>query len=208
VRGTLLRMYAPWVAPFLEQLTDTGNVSASARSVGVSSTSVYALRKTDADFAAAWDQALEDAADTLEAEARRRAVQGVQEPVVYQGQLTPVWERDANGDLVMEDYETIAPPGLKDDEGNPVLKITNQRPVQARDEHGRPMWLTVTKYSDALLALLLKGRRKKVFADRTELTGADGAPVAIDESTRVARVAQLLAIAEKRAAGDDFTDLA
>lgn len=32
-------------------------------------------------------------------------------------------------------------------------------------------------YSDALLALLLKGRRKKVFADRVETTGADGGPV-------------------------------
>jgi hypothetical protein len=27
------------------------------------------------------------------------------------------------------------------------------------------------------MALLLKGRRKKVFSDRTELTGADGGPV-------------------------------
>lgn len=32
-------------------------------------------------------------------------------------------------------------------------------------------------YSDTLLALVLKGRRKKVYADRTELTGADGGPV-------------------------------
>ena len=32
-------------------------------------------------------------------------------------------------------------------------------------------------YSDSLLSLVLKGRRKKVYADRTELTGADGGPV-------------------------------
>lgn len=32
-------------------------------------------------------------------------------------------------------------------------------------------------YSDQLLALLLKGRRKSVFADRTELTGANGGAV-------------------------------
>lgn len=32
-------------------------------------------------------------------------------------------------------------------------------------------------YSDALMALLLKGRRKKVFADRTELTGEHGGPM-------------------------------
>jgi hypothetical protein len=32
-------------------------------------------------------------------------------------------------------------------------------------------------YSDALMALILKGRRKKVYAERTEVTGADGGPV-------------------------------
>lgn len=34
-----------------------------------------------------------------------------------------------------------------------------------------------TRYSDSLLALVLKGRRKQVYADRTELTGADGGPM-------------------------------
>lgn len=189
-------VYAPWVTPFLEQLTATGNVSGSARAVGVSSTAVYALRNKDADFAAAWDQALEDAADTLEAEARRRAVQGVQEPVVYQGQLTPVWARDADGKTLMEPYEVRLADGTVQ---------MQERPVQALDEQGRPLWLTVTKYSDPLLALLLKGRRKKIFADRTELTGADGGPVAVDESTRAARIAQIMALAKQR---KDFSDLA
>lgn len=65
-------------------------------------------------------------------------------------------------------------------------------------------------YSDALLTLLLKGRRKKVYADRTELTGADGGPVAqIDETAKAARVAQLLALAQQRKAdADQFGDLA
>ena len=107
--------------------------------------------------------------------------------------------RDATGELVQHRHtETNATGELVE-----VL-----RPVQARDPDGQPLWLTVTKYSDPLLALLLKGRRKKVFADRTELTGADGGPVNLDESTRVARVAQLLAIASARASGDDYTDLA
>lgn len=65
-------------------------------------------------------------------------------------------------------------------------------------------------YSDALLALLLKGRRKKVYADRTELTGADGGPVAqVDETAKAARVAQLLALAQQRKTdADQFGDLA
>lgn len=65
-------------------------------------------------------------------------------------------------------------------------------------------------YSDALMSLLLKGRRKKIYADRTELTGADGGPVVqVDETARSARVAQLLAMAQARKAQqDEFGDLA
>jgi hypothetical protein len=65
------------------------------------------------------------AADKLESEARRRAIEGVEEPVYQGGQLVG----------------------------------------------------TRMVYSDSLLALLLKGRRKKVFAERVETTGADGGPV-------------------------------
>ena len=39
------------------------------------------------DFAAQWDEAMQVAVDALEAEARRRAVEGVDEPVYYKGQL-------------------------------------------------------------------------------------------------------------------------
>ncbi len=192
-------VYAPWVSPFLEQLEVDGIVSRSAKAAGVTSSAVYALKKRDADFAASWDQALEDSADTLEAEARRRAVVGVQEPVVYQGQLTPIWARDASGEVVMEAY------GATDAKTGEI--VTLSRPMQARDADGLPAWLTITKHSDALLALLLKGRRKRVFADRTELTGADGGPVTMDATTRRARIASIFAAALARKT-EDPTDLA
>jgi hypothetical protein len=192
-------MHAPWVRLFLDQLAIDGNVSRSATASGISSTTAYALKRSDADFAAAWDIALEDASDTLEAEARRRAVKGIQKPVVYQGQLTPVWARDASGDLILEEYDAPAPPGLKDADGEPVKTVKQSRPVQARDPNGQPLWLTITEYSDPLLALLLKGRRKKVFADRTELTGADGGPVVTTDATqRRARIASILEAAKSR----------
>jgi hypothetical protein len=62
-------------------------------------------------------------------------------------------------------------------------------------------------YSDSLLSLILKGRRKQVYADRTELTGADGGPVALDSNARAARVAALLAVAQARKALDDISDI-
>lgn len=59
-------------------------------------------------------------------------------------------------------------------------------------------------YSDSLLSLVLKGRRKQVYADRTELTGADGGPVATTDATqRAARAAALLELARKRQQADD-----
>lgn len=194
-----------WIIPFLEQLRIDGNVSRAARVAGISSTTAYALRKEDGGFAMLWQDAHEDAGDNLIAEARRRAVDGINEPVVYQGQLTPIWERDANGDMVYIEHEVDAPPGLKDAAGKPVKTVKQQRPVQARAENGELLWLTLNKKSDALLTLLLKGYKKTLFADRTELTGADGAPVEIDATTRRARLAAILAKAQQR---KDFSDIA
>lgn len=190
-------MLAPWVVPFLQQLAIDGNVSRAARVAAVSSTQVYALRKQDADFAEAWRIALEDAGDNLVAEARRRAVDGVNEPIVYQGSFSYEYERDDEGSLVIERYDT----GEIDKEGKPVM---GSRP-KVLIVDGRPVVATVNKKSDSLLALLLKGFKKQMFADRTELTGAEGEPVAIDESTRAARIAQIMALAQQR---KDFSDLA
>lgn len=78
-------VYAHWVAPFLDHLKTSCNVSASCRAAGISHSAAYALRDKDGDFAAAWDDALEQAYDHLEAEARRRAFEGTEEPVFYQG---------------------------------------------------------------------------------------------------------------------------
>lgn len=187
-----------WVTPFLSALRATGVVVRAANAAGISTTLAYARRKSDADFAAAWDNAMEDAIDVLEAEARRRAVEGVDEPVVYQGQLTPIYERDEHGEIVMVEYETGE---LKD--GKPVM---GRRPKQLVID-GKPQWLTVNKKSDVLLQFLLKGLRKKYGTETHEVTGKDGAPLAmIDETKRAARVAALLELAKQRKT--DVGDLA
>ena len=81
---------------FQEALADTGSVSAAAVA-GTSRTRVYELRKADQAFASAWQEAEEIAADRLEDEAGRRALEGVPELLVSGG-----------GKLV------------RDDEGNPI----------------------------------------------------------------------------------------
>lgn len=190
----------PWVQPFLHALAASGIVSRACTAAGVGYSSVSHLRKTDADFAAAYDDAMEQAVDRLEAEAWRRAHDGVEEPIVYQGQLTPVWERDAEGEVVMA---TVKRPGLDG------AMVDERVPVQARNADGSLRYLTVRKHSDPLLMFLLKGLRKKFGTDRTELTGADGGAVQVSDTERATRLAQILAAAKARKqAAEDFGDLA
>lgn len=59
---------------FIEALTSTGNVSHAASVVGCNKTTVYNHRKSDPEFAAEWEEALEAGTEALEQEARRRAM--------------------------------------------------------------------------------------------------------------------------------------
>lgn len=178
-----------WKPIFLEALADVPVVSHACKAVGISYRHVYKTRETDEDFAKAWDEAMEQGIDRAEQEAFRRAVVGFEEPVIDKGRLAYRYER----------YEVEDIDGHKE-----------ERWRMALDANGQPIPLTVRKHSDALMALMLKGRRKKVYADRTELTGAEGGPVqAVDETAKAARVAQLLALAQARKAdADQFGDLA
>lgn len=161
--------YPNWVHPFLVNLERTGNVVGSARLAGVTNGAAYNLRKTDGDFLAAWDLAIEAHTDDCEAELTRRAF-GYEEPVVYQGQLTPVWARDDKGNVITEAYSVM---GADGQEG------TAHRAVQARDERGNLRWLTVTKFSDTLLLARVKAYRKRYATDRTEVVSS----TAVDSMT-------------------------
>lgn len=121
---------------FLRTLAKTCNVTESAAAAGVCRKRAYEWREAHAEFAKAWDDAIETATDALEAEARRRAIDGWEEPVHYQGIQTS----------------------------------------------------TIRKYSDALLALLLRGRRRTFRENHAvELTGANGGPVQVQTLADVVR---------------------
>ena len=78
---------------FLRALADTGIVTVAAGVAGVTRARAYQVRKADPAFAAAWEDAEEKAADALEAEAWRRAVVGIAEPLVSAGKVV----RDDDG---------------------------------------------------------------------------------------------------------------
>lgn len=77
---------------FLGILRETCNVSEAARTAGVSRRAVYDWRDTDEAFAADWADAEQEAADKLEREAWRRAVEGTDKPVTYQGAITATYK--------------------------------------------------------------------------------------------------------------------
>lgn len=77
---------------FLTALADTCNVSESARAAGFSRRAAYDWREADTEFAALWDDAEQEAADKLEREAWRRAVEGTDKPIVHKGEVTGTYK--------------------------------------------------------------------------------------------------------------------
>jgi hypothetical protein len=67
---------APTRARFLETLGTSGNVSDTCRTLDLHRASIYDWRRDDAEFAAAWDEAVALGAEGLEDEARNRAING------------------------------------------------------------------------------------------------------------------------------------
>ena len=119
-----------WRPIFLQALALGGNVTLAAQQAGIDRATAYKNRARSREFTVAWEEALAEAVDRLEIEARRRAVTGVEEPVYYKGVVVG----------------------------------------------------TVTKYSDAMLTLLLKAHRPEKFRERFEHTGADGGPIQTEQT--------------------------
>lgn len=63
----------PWMEAFLAALRNSANVRVACQAARVSRALPYKARKQSARFAAAWEDSLEDAVDTLEAVAWTRA---------------------------------------------------------------------------------------------------------------------------------------
>ena len=73
-------------AAFLEALSTCGNVTEACRVADLARSAVYDWKRDDPDFSAAWEEALSIGEEGLEDEARRRAFEGVDEPVFYLGE--------------------------------------------------------------------------------------------------------------------------
>ena len=88
----------------LAALGELGNVTAAARSVGVSRATHYLWLDDDPDYGKAAAVALDQAADLLEAEARRRAVEGVTRPVLHKGEQVMIDRGDGAGPVPLIEH--------------------------------------------------------------------------------------------------------
>jgi hypothetical protein len=135
-----------WKPAFLASLRLTGNKAKSCEAAGITYGGYKYAMRHDAEFKEHVADALEEAGDLLEAEARRRAYEGVPEPVIYKGQIAGVW---------VDDSGAVVP---------------------AQTPGSKLVPLTVKKYSDVLLIFLLKGALPSKYRDnvRAEQTVAIG----------------------------------
>ena len=74
-------------ARFLDEFRQRGNLTAASREIGLTRQAVYKWRHSDQAFAEAFADAVEEATELMEWEARRRAMGEVQMPVFHQGEV-------------------------------------------------------------------------------------------------------------------------
>lgn len=72
---------------FLEALRESASVTKACEIAAIGRRTAYQWRAATPEFAQQWDETLADAIEDLEAEARRRAIRGIEKGVWHQGQL-------------------------------------------------------------------------------------------------------------------------
>ncbi|WP_374312455.1 hypothetical protein [Dongia sp.] len=86
-------------ATFLLHLRRHGNITRAAAAVGVSRSTVVAHKADDPVFAQEWEDAMEGLLDEAEEELRNRAIDGVEEPVFYKGEVVGFITRKSDSNL-------------------------------------------------------------------------------------------------------------
>jgi hypothetical protein len=163
---------------FLAAYETLGNISRAARSAEIARGTHYDWMEKDPAYRAGFEKAHRRASDLLEEEARRRAMEGFHEPVVYKGQFTGEW---------------VMPDG-----SDPWDPETGRRKAGAVFERN-----AIRRYSDTLLIFLMKGNNPDKFGDKLRHSGVVGMPERPEDYHRMTdeEIAQRAARAASRAIG-------
>jgi hypothetical protein len=122
-------------AEFVEQLFEHGNVTVAARAIGVSRASLYEARERDEAFAAEWDNAVQSYCDLLEYEADRRAMKGVEKPLLYKGAIV-AHVHEYSDALLMFRLKSLRPE-----------KYRERASVEHGGQGGGPLEIHITRYA-------------------------------------------------------------
>jgi hypothetical protein len=145
-------------AGFLDALGETCSITIACEAIGVGRASVYGWRNKDPEFAKQWDDMKATrGADTLEDEAVRRGVHGVEEPVFHQGQPTGQWV-DKEGRLLRQEADGV------------WVYLSNGKKADPESVSFRRN--IVRKYSDTMLAMLLNGAKPEKYRQRHDHSGS------------------------------------
>lgn len=98
---------------FLVAFSECGNVTQAAISAGIVRQTHYDWLSNSPDYADLFEQAKESAADKLEQEARRRAIEGTQKAIYYQGEIVG-YENVYSDNLLMFMLKGDRPEKFKD----------------------------------------------------------------------------------------------
>ena len=112
------KMTDEFKAAFLGMLAELPNITVVCKLMGIHFSNFYRTRERDPDFDQGVKDAMEQGYDLIEEEARRRAVDGVMEPVFYRGEEVGAIRRYSDQLLI-----TLLK-GYKPKKFNPGEKIT------------------------------------------------------------------------------------
>ena len=132
---------SPQQRAVLAAFRETGNVRLTCKAAGVGRSSHYRWLEKDPEYRAAFDLAKLQAADVLEAEAHRRAVEGVEEPVG--------WYKGVAGGTVRRYSDNLL-----------MFLLKGARPEQYRERYevrGTLAHLDLRRLPDDLIERLAKG---------------------------------------------------
>jgi hypothetical protein len=136
---------------FLAAFRLTASITKAAEAAGIERQLHYRWLDDEPGYAQAFETAREEAAQALEDEAIRRAKEGIDEPVIYQGAPCIEIVRDEHGAIVY------------DEQGAPLARQLVKR-----------------KYSNQLLTFLLKGFKPEKYRDRTTVDVSGTLAVVVD----------------------------
>lgn len=106
---------------FISRLAETGNITESCRFAGTTRPTVYKHKELDADFAQRWLVSEDEYIERLEAEADRRAVEGIRKKKFDKGQ--PVIDPETGRQYEEREYsDTLL-----------IFRLKGTRPEKYRD---------------------------------------------------------------------------